>query len=167
MGGSSLGPEVLAQSLGSVADSPALHVLDSTDPRQIRALENGVNPKRTLFIVSSKSGTTLEPNIFLDYFWPRVAALVGERQAGRPFVAISDSGLRLQKVAEQRGFRRIFSGVPGIGGRYSVLSNFGMVPLAASGRDVRVFLERARVMVRACGGDVPPADNPGGRLGAA
>ena len=167
MGGSSLGPEVLAQSLGSAAGSPALHVLDSTDPRQIRALENGIDPKRTLFIVSSKSGTTLEPNIFLDYFWSRVAALVGERQAGKHFVGITDPGSRLQKVAEQRGFRRIFSGVPGIGGRYSVLSNFGVVPLAASGRDVRVFLERARVMVRACGGDVPPAENPGVRLGLA
>ncbi len=167
MGGSSLGPEVLARSLGSAAGFPALHVLDSTDPRQIRALEDGIDPKRTLFIASSKSGTTLEPNIFLDYFWSRVCALVGERQAGKQFVAVTDPGSRLQKVAEQGGFRRIFPGVPGIGGRYSVLSNFGMVPLAACGHDVRVFLERARAMVRACGGDVPPAENPGVRLGLA
>jgi len=167
MGGSSLGPEVLARSLGSAAGFPALHVLDSTDPRQIRALEDGIDPKRTLFIASSKSGTTLEPNIFLDYFWSLVCALVGERQAGKQFVAVTDPGSRLQKVAEQGGFRRIFPGVPGIGGRYSVLSNFGMVPLAACGHDVRVFLERARAMVRACGGDVPPAENPGVRLGLA
>jgi len=167
MGGSSLGPEVLAQSLGSAAGAPALHVLDSTDPQQIRALENGIDLKHTLFIVSSKSGTTLEPNIFLDYFWSRVVALAGERQAGKHFVAITDPDSRLQQVAEQKGFRWIFPGVPGIGGRYSVLSNFGMVPLAASGHDVRVFLERARAMVRACGGDVPPAENPGVRLGLA
>jgi len=167
MGGSSLGPEVLAQSLGSAAGFAALHVLDSTDPQQIRALETRIDPERTLFIVSSKSGTTLEPNIFLDYFWSRVVALVGERQAGKHFAAVTDPGSRLQKVAEQKGFRRIFPGVPGIGGRYSVLSNFGMVPLAASGHDVRVFLERARAMVRACGGDVPPAENPGVRLGLA
>ena len=167
MGGSSLGPEVLAQSLGSAAGFAALHVLDSTDPQQIRALETRIDPERTLFIVSSKSGTTLEPNIFLDYFWSRIVALVGERQAGKQFAAVTDPGSRLQKVAEQKGFRRIFPGVPGIGGRYSVLSNFGMVPLAASGHDVRVFLERARAMVRACGGDVPPAENPGVRLGLA
>ncbi len=167
MGGSSLGPEVLAQSLGSAAGAPALHVLDSTDPQQIRALENGIDLERTLFVVSSKSGTTLEPNIFLDYFWSRVVALVGERQAGRHFVAITDPGSRLQQVAEQKGFREIFPGVAGIGGRYSVLSNFGVVPLAANGHDVRVFLERARAMVRACGGDVPPAENPGVRLGLA
>jgi transaldolase / glucose-6-phosphate isomerase len=167
MGGSSLGPEVLAQSLGSASGFPALRVLDSTDPRQIRALERAIDPKRTLFIVSSKSGTTLEPNVFLDYFWSRVAALVGERDAGKQFIAVTDPGSQLQKVAEQKHFRRIFPGVPGIGGRYSVLSNFGVVPLAAIGHDVRGFLEGARAMVRACGGDVPPAENPGVRLGLA
>jgi transaldolase / glucose-6-phosphate isomerase len=167
MGGSSLGPEVLAQSLGPAAGFPALHVLDSTDPGQIRALESAIDLRRTLFIVSSKSGTTLEPNIFLDYFWSRVSASLGEREAGKHFVAITDPGSHLQKVAEQRGFRWIFPGVPGIGGRYSVLSNFGMVPLAVLGQDVQAFLERTRVMVRACGGDVPPAENPGVRLGLA
>ena len=167
MGGSSLGPEVLAQSLGPAAGFPALHVLDSTDPAQIRALESAVDLERTLFIVSSKSGTTLEPNIFLDYFWSRVVSRIGEREAGKRFVAITDPGSHLQKAAEQKGFRRIFPGVSGIGGRYSVLSNFGMVPLASLGHDVRAFLCSARSMVRACGLDVPPAENPGVQLGLA
>jgi transaldolase / glucose-6-phosphate isomerase len=167
MGGSSLGPEVLAQSLSPAAGFPALHVLDSTDPAQIRALESAIDLEHTLFIVSSKSGTTLEPNIFLDYFWSRAGSRIGEREAGKHFVVITDPGSHLQKVAEQRGFRRIFPGVPGIGGRYSVLSNFGMVPLAALGHDVQAFLERTRAMVRACGGDVPPAENPGVQLGLA
>jgi transaldolase / glucose-6-phosphate isomerase len=167
MGGSSLGPEVLARSLGSAPGFPAVQVLDSTDSAQIHALESGLDLRRTLFVVSSKSGSTLEPNIFLDYFSSRVGALVGERQTGRHFVAITDPGSHLQTIAEQRDFRRIFPGVPGIGGRYSVLSNFGMVPLAASGCDLQAFLQRARTMVRACAADVPPAENPGVQLGLA
>jgi transaldolase / glucose-6-phosphate isomerase len=167
MGGSSLGPEVIARSLGAAAGWPALHVLDSTDPQQVRTLEARVDLMRTLFIVSSKSGTTLEPNVFLDYFHARVSELVGPARAGERFIAITDPGSALIEVAEQRAFRRIFLGRPDIGGRYSVLSNFGMVPLAGMGGNAEGFLEQARTMVRACGPDVPPAANPGVALGLA
>jgi transaldolase / glucose-6-phosphate isomerase len=167
MGGSSLGPEVLSQSLGSATGFPRLHVLDSTDPQQVRSFERRVNLERTLFIVSSKSGTTLEPNVLMDYFFRKVAEIVGAAEVGRHFVAITDPGSRLEKVAEERHFHRVFHGIPSIGGRYSVLSPFGVVPLAATGRDVRGFLDAACVMARSCGPDVPPAENPGVTLGLA
>src|SRR5262249_23401840 len=140
MGGSSLGPEVLAQSLGPAAGFPTLRVLDSTDPSQIRALESAIDLERTLFLVSSKSGTTLEPNIFFEHFWSRVSSRLGEREVGKRFVAITDPGSHLQKVAEQRGFRRIFLGLPGIGGRHSVLFEFRLRPLAALGPRAYAFL---------------------------
>jgi transaldolase/glucose-6-phosphate isomerase len=165
MGGSSLGPEVLAQSLGSAPGFPRLHVLDSTSPAQIRAVEAQIDPAKTLFIVSSKSGTTLEPNVLMDYFRARVADAVGAAHAAERFVAISDPGSALHKLATREGFRAVFDGVPSIGGRYSVLSPFGMVPLAVMGRDVRDFLERTQTMVRSCGPDVPPEENPGAQLG--
>jgi transaldolase / glucose-6-phosphate isomerase len=139
MGGSSLGPEVLAKSLGSAPGYPKLRVLDSTDPEQVRRLEASVDIARTLFIVASKSGATLEPNVLMDYFLARAAAAVGSAAATH-FVAITDPGSRLQETAEDKGFRRIFLGIPSIGGRYSVLSKFGLVPLAASGQDVGAFL---------------------------
>jgi len=167
MGGSSLGPEVLAESLGSADGFPKLHVLDSTDPAQIRAVEAKIDPAKTLFIVSSKSGTTLEPNVLMDYFRARVAAALGAERAAERFVAITDPGSPLHKLAVREGFRAVFDGVPSIGGRYSVLSPFGMVPLAVIGRDVRGFLERAQAMVRSCAADVPPAENPGVQLGLA
>ena len=168
MGGSSLGPQVLGASLGSAPGYPKLHVLDSTDPEQVKNFERRVDLSRTLFIVSSKSGTTLEPNVLMDYFYARATAAAGSRAAAaRRFVAITDPGSRLQKTAESEGFRRVFFGVPSIGGRYSVLSKFGMGPLAACGHDVRAFLQAARVMARACGPDVPPAENPGVALGLA
>jgi len=166
MGGSSLGPEVLAKSLGSAPGYPTLHVLDSTDPRQVQRFERKIDVARTLFIVSSKSGTTLEPNVLMDYFFAKASAAVGGA-AARHFVAITDPGSQLRKTAQDRSFRRIFFGVPSIGGRYSVLSNFGMVPLAASGHDLRAFLEAARGMARACGPEVPAAENPGVALGLA
>jgi transaldolase/glucose-6-phosphate isomerase len=165
MGGSSLGPEVLAESLGSAPGFPKLHVLDSTSPAQIRAVEAQIDPARTLFIVSSKSGTTLEPNVLMDYFRARVAAAIGAERAAESFVAISDPGSALHKLATREGFRAVFDGVASIGGRYSVLSAFGMVPLAVMGRDVRAFLERTQTMVRSCGADVPPEENPGAQLG--
>jgi transaldolase / glucose-6-phosphate isomerase len=165
MGGSSLGPEVLAQSLGSAPGFPKLHVLDSTSPAQIRAVEAQIDPGKTLFIVSSKSGTTLEPNVLMDYFRARVAAAIGADRATERFVAVSDPGSALHKLATREGFRAVFDGVPSIGGRYSVLSPFGMVPLAVMGHDVRGFLERAQTMVRSCGPDVPPEENPGAQLG--
>ena len=167
MGGSSLGPEVLAQSLGAAPGYPALHVLDSTDPQQLKRCESTVDLARTLFIVSSKSGTTLEPNVLMDYFFAKAAEKIGGADAGRHFVAVTDPGSQLEKAAGEKRFHRVFHGVPSIGGRYSVLSPFGLVPLAAIGRDVRAFLETARVMARSCGPDVPPAENPGVELGLA
>jgi transaldolase / glucose-6-phosphate isomerase len=164
MGGSSLGPEVLAQSLGSAPSYPKLHVLDSTDPHRVRRFERGIDIARTLFIVSSKSGTTLETNVLMDYFYAKACAILGGTAAGH-FVAITDPGSRLQKMAEDKGFRRVFLSVPSIGGRYSVLSDFGTVAFAASGHDPRSFLEAAGVMARACGPDTPPGENPGVALG--
>ena len=164
MGGSSLGPEVLAKSLGSAPGYPALHVLDSTDPEQVRRFEASVDIARTLFIVASKSGTTLEPNVLMDYFFARASAAVGSAAATH-FVAITDPRSLLQKTAEAKGFRRIFLGIPSIGGRYSVLSKFGLVPLAATGQDAGAFLRDARAMAQACGSASNPADNPGVALG--
>jgi transaldolase / glucose-6-phosphate isomerase len=164
MGGSSLGPEVLSESLGSAPGFPKLHILDSTDPQQVKRFESSVDLERTLFIVSSKSGTTLEPNVLMDYFFAKASA-AGGGDAGQRFVAITDPGSALEKTAEQKRFLRVFHGVPSIGGRYSVLSPFGTVPLAAIGHDVRAFLETARVMARSCGPEVPPAQSPGVELG--
>ncbi len=164
MGGSSLGPEVLAESLGSAPHYPKPHVLDSTDPHQVRRFESRIDLAHTLFLVSSNSGTTLETSVLMDYFFAKASAALGNT-AGRHFAAITDPGSRLQKTAADRGFRKVFLGMPSIGGRYSVLSNFGMVPLAVSGHDVQAFVEAARVMARACGPDVPSAQNPGVTLG--
>ena len=166
MGGSSLGPEVLAETLGSAAGYPRLRVLDSTDPCRVRRFEQRLDIKRTLFIVSSKSGTTLETSVLMDYFFAAASAALG-RPAASHFVAITDPGSLLQKVAENKGFRRVFLGVPSIGGRYSVLSSFGMAPLAASGHNVSAFLAAADAMARACGPDVSAAENPGVALGLA
>jgi transaldolase/glucose-6-phosphate isomerase len=165
MGGSSLGPEVLGRTFGHRAGFPCLHVLDSTDPAQIAGFEGMLDLSKTLVIVSSKSGGTLEPNILKAYFYDRLVKAVGEDKAGSHFVAVTDPGSHMQKVAEDGKFRRIFYGDPSIGGRYSVLSNFGLVPAAAIGIDVRAFLQSAQRMVRACAAGVPPAENPGMRLG--
>ncbi|HEX3882899.1 MAG TPA: bifunctional transaldolase/phosoglucose isomerase [Stellaceae bacterium] len=166
MGGSSLGPEVLAETFGSKPGYPKLHVLDSTDPAQVKSFENAVDLKKTLFIVSSKSGTTLEPNIFKQYFFERATEAVGAGEAAKRFIAITDPGSKLDKLAKDEGFRAVFHGAPSIGGRYSVLSNFGMVPAAAIGIDPRAFLESAAEMVRSCASSAPPAENPGVILGA-
>jgi len=165
MGGSSLGPEVLAQTFGPKPDYPELHVLDSTDPSQVRSFEAKLDLARTLFIVSSKSGSTLEPNILKQYFFERAKEAVGADRVGSRFVAVTDPGSKMQQVAEQDRFRNIFFGNPGIGGRYSVLSHFGTVPAAAMGLDVRRFLEATEEMIRACGPAVPPEANPGVTLG--
>jgi transaldolase/glucose-6-phosphate isomerase len=165
MGGSSLCPEVLRQTFGRVEGFPELHVLDSTDPAQISAVERKADPAQTLFIVSSKSGTTLEPNIFKQYFFERVKQASGAAGAGSRFVAITDPGSELQRVAEADGFRRVFPGVPAIGGRYSALSHFGTVPAAIMGLDVERLLGRARAMARACAESVPIETNPGATLG--
>jgi transaldolase / glucose-6-phosphate isomerase len=165
MGGSSLGPEVLKMTFGKIDGFPELHVLDSTDPAQVRAFENNVDLKNTLVIVSSKSGSTLEPNIFKQYFFDRVQRLVGAKDAGSRFIAITDPGSKMQQVAERDGFRRVFFGWPSIGGRYSVLSDFGLVPAAIMGVDVAKFLDRTEEMVCACMPSVPVAENPGVLLG--
>jgi transaldolase/glucose-6-phosphate isomerase len=167
MGGSSLAPEVLAQTFGRTPGWPKLRILDSTDPAQIRAIDAEIDVRKTLFIVSSKSGSTTEPNILKAHFYRRVADAVGREQAGRHFVAITDPGSALEQAARAERFRRIFHGVPSIGGRYGVLSPFGLVPAAAAGIDVAQLLKTAAVMVRSCAPDVPAADNPGVRLGIA
>lgn len=166
MGGSSLGPEVLAVTFGQTDGFPKLHILDSTDPEQIRRMQAGIALDKTLFIVSSKSGGTTEPNALMDYFFSRVGEETGSN-AGGHFVAVTDPGSSLERTAKSRGFAQIFYGEPSIGGRYSVLSPFGLVPAAAAGIDVAKILDLAASMVRACGPDVPPAENPGVQLGLA
>jgi transaldolase/glucose-6-phosphate isomerase len=165
MGGSSLGPEVLQMTFGSRQGFPQFHVLDSTDPAQIKAFENKIDLARTLFIVSSKSGSTLEPNIYKQYFFQRVQERLGVEEAGTRFIAITDPGSKLQHIAESDGFRRMFFGVPSIGGRYSALSNFGMVPAAIMGLDISRFLDHVEEMVHACSATVPVEENPGAMLG--
>jgi transaldolase/glucose-6-phosphate isomerase len=167
MGGSSLGPEVLATTFGHNSGWPRLRILDSTVPAQIRAIESTLDLGKTLFIVSSKSGSTTEPNILKDYFHQRVADAIGKDKAGRHFIAITDPGSSLEKTAKSDGFRHIFYGVPSIGGRYSVLSAFGLVPAAVAGIDVAKLMASTRMMMRSCGADVPPAENPGVQLGIA
>jgi transaldolase/glucose-6-phosphate isomerase len=165
MGGSSLCPEVLRMTFGKAAGFPDLHVLDSTDPAQIKSIEESVDLASTICIVSSKSGSTLEPNIYKQYFFDRIKAKVGEKEVGRCFIAITDPGSKMQRVAEKDKFRKIFMGLPSIGGRYSALSNFGMVPGAVMGIDVAKFLKNTKQMVDACGEDSDAATNPGVVLG--
>ncbi len=166
MGGSSLCPEVLRMTFGKIKGFPALHVLDSTDPAQIKAIEAQVDLKSTICIVSSKSGSTLEPNIYKQYFFEQVKKKVGAKEAGNRFIAITDPGSKMQQVAEADKFRHIFFGVPSIGGRYSALSNFGMIPAAVMGLDVAKFLKNTQEMVKACGASVAADKNPGVLLGA-
>ncbi len=163
MGGSSLCPEVLKLTFGQIDGFPEMLILDSTDPAQIQALERQIDWAKTLFIVSSKSGSTLEPNIFKQYFFEKLQQITGN--AADRFIAITDPGSHLNQIARQEGFRHIFCGVPGIGGRYSALSNFGMVPAAAMGLDVAHFLNLAEEMVHSCASSVPAQDNPGVVLG--
>src|SRR5579871_5854 len=165
MGGSSLCPEVLRLTFGRTTHFPNLHVLDSTDPAQVKAFEHQIDIAKTLFIVSSKSGSTLEPNIFKQYFFERTKQTVGATKAGGQFIAITDPGSQMQKVAEADRFLHIFFGRPSIGGRYSALSNFGMVAAAVVGIDVKKFLSLANEMKQACGPAVAVEENPGAKLG--
>ena len=160
MGGSGLGPEVIARILGHGAGHPRLHVLDTTDPGQIGRVAGAIDPGSALFIVSSKSGSTMEPELLRTFFYER------EGKEGARFIAVTDPGSNLEKTAKQDGFAHVFTGDPAIGGRYSVLSAFGMVPAAATGLDVGALFAVTRPMVLACGPDAPPAANPGIRLGA-
>ena len=164
MGGSSLCPDVCRATFGTAAGYLQLHVLDSTVPGSVAALEKAIDIGRTLFLVSSKSGGTTESLTFFKYFHDRVRQIKGDR-AGENFVAITDPGTSLEKLAREHNFRTVIYGEPDIGGRYSALSNFGMVPAALEGVDVRALLDRAERMVQACGCCVPSQDNPGVRLG--
>ena len=157
MGGSSLCPFVFSTTFPKIAGRPALHVLDSTDPQQIRSLEAKLDLERTLVIVSSKSGSTLEPNILLDYFLDRV-------KQPKHFVAITDPGSQLEQKAMADGFRVIFPGVPEIGGRFSALSNFGIVPAALAGIDLHELFVATEHMMLACHQE-DPGLNPGVLLG--
>jgi len=165
MGGSSLCAEVLSRTFGQVPGYPKLLVLDSTDPAQVRTFEERVEPTRTLFVVSSKSGTTVEVDSLKRYFFECMCRLVGQDRAPEHFVAITDPGSPLEKAARAEGFRSVYHGMRNIGGRFSALSDFGMAPAALTGIDVPEFLRRAGRMVHACGNGVAPERNPGAVLG--
>ena len=167
MGGSSLCPEVLRSTFESGPSHPALRVLDSTDPAQVRGAEESVDLRRTLFICSSKSGTTLESSILFEYFFDRVSGIFGPGETGQRFVAITDPGSSLESLARQRDLRRVFLGRPDIGGRFSGLSDFGLVPAAVMGLDVGRLLDATKEMVDYCRADVPVPENPGVLLGIA
>jgi transaldolase/glucose-6-phosphate isomerase len=165
MGGSSLCPEVFRRTFAHREGYPELLVLDTTDPDTIDSFEQRLDLPNTLFIVASKSGTTIEPLSFYKYFFDRVQSLKGER-AGENFVAITDPGTLMERMARSAGFRRIFLNPSDIGGRYSALSYFGMVPAALMGVDVGELLSRARMAMEACAAERPLQENPGARLGS-
>jgi glucose-6-phosphate isomerase len=166
MGGSSLAPLALQRTFPLGPEDLPLTVLDTTDPATISRIERSMPVADMLFIVASKSGTTAEPQAFMDYFYAKVKESKGEK-AGENFVAITDEGSLLARQAQERGFRRTFINFSDIGGRYSALSYFGLVPAALMGMDVAAFLSRARSMMQACGPKVSPRDNPGLVLGTA
>ncbi len=167
MGGSSLAPDILAATFGSTRRSPKLFVLDSTCPEQIVELEAQLDVARTLFIISSKSGTTTEPNAFYAYFHAKVVKAVGATNAARHFMAITDPGTPLDEEARRSGFRTCFHGDPAIGGRYSALSAFGMVPATVAGYDVTLLLDRGLGAMHATDKNIDLRQVPGVRLGAA
>lgn len=164
--GSSLGPEVLSRTFGPARGLPRLIVLDSTVPAAVRAVTNAIDPARMLFVVASKSGETIEVTSLFSYFWDMVAR-VPRGTGGKQFVAITDPDTSLLASAQERGFRAMFTDLPNIGGRCSVLWYFGLVPAALIGMDVDTLLLRASEMVHACVRKVLPKENPGGYLGAA
>ena len=165
MGGSSLCPDVLRLTFGEAAGFPRLAVLDTTDPASVQALQQSVDLPRTLFIVASKSGTTPEITAFYQYFFNKVKGLKGER-AGEQFIAITDAGTPLERTGGEAEFRHVFLNPSDIGGRYSALSFFGMVPATLIGLDVLRMLHRAEQMAQACGPGTPFRENPGVWLGA-
>ncbi len=167
MGGSSLAPDIMRRTFGKVQGYPELHVLDSTDPTQIATLESRLDLARTLFIVASKSGTTTEPDAFYRYFWDRVSKTIGANNCGRHFVAITDPGTALEAEAKQHGFRAFFLNDPNIGGRYSALSFFGMVPAAVAGYNINLLLDRGLGAMSANDKTVATKEAPGVRFGAA
>lgn len=163
MGGSSLAPEVMRSIIGRTEGYPNLHVVDSTDPAQILSVEAAIDIQRTIFIVASKSGTTLEVNILKQHFFDRATTAMGAHAAGRHFVLTTDPGSKLEQVARQEGFRAIFPGIVSVGGRYSALSTFGLVPAALLGVDPVLLLDRARAMAEVCAST--GGDNAGLELG--
>lgn len=166
MGGSSLGPEVLRSVFGNAPGYPELIILDSTVPGWVVTTTNAINPAHTLFLVSSKSGETLETLTGYRHFRAIVDKALGRETAGGCFVAITDSGSPLERLAKQEGFLRVFTNPSSIGGRYSVLSYFGMVPAALTGIDVSLLLERAKILRESISSRVPVEENPGVWLGA-
>lgn len=165
MGGSSLAPEVFQRTFGNGSGYPELLVLDSTHPAAVRAVEKRIDLARTLFLVSSKSGTTTETNSFFYYFWHKLAQAKGE--VGGHFVAITDPGTPLEKLGRKRKFRAVFNAPEDVGGRYSALTVFGLVPAALAGVDIDALLDRARIMSRAASPAARESDNPALVLGAA
>ena len=166
MGGASLGAEALARTLGVASGGLRLHVLDSTDVAQVRAVQSAVDITRCLFVVCSKSGSTLESRMLAAYFHEQVARRLGRQEAGQRFVAITDPGSPMLDRARADGYAAVFEGEPSVGGRYSVLSPFGLVALALLGHDPAAFLRSARPMVRACAAQAQASANPGLLLGA-
>ncbi len=166
MGGSSLGAHVIGQIAGTGANNPRLHVLDSTVPGAVHAVAGKVALDRTLFIVSSKSGGTLEPNLLYDFFRSMVERELGAKDSGGHFIAITDPCTSLAELASQKGFRRLFLNPPDIGGRFSVLSLFGLVPGAIAGVETGRMLNSTRRMARSCATTSGAAGNPGAWLGA-
>ena len=164
MGGSSLCPDVLRQCFERPDGAPRLHVIDSTDPAQVRAVDSRIDYRRALFIVSSKSGTTLEPDLFLRYFAARARRELGTLVGAR-FVAVTDPDSQLDRLARTERFGHLFHGNPSIGGRFSALSNFGSVPAAVIGLDVERLVARAAAMRAACEPGTPLRENPGATLG--
>ncbi len=164
MGGSSLAPDVFRAMFGHRPEAPELIVLDSTHPEWVANVSRRIDPRLTLFVVSSKSGTTTEPLSFYRYFWEKVRAT--GKPPERQFVAITDPGTPLEKLAEEERFRAIFRALPTVGGRYSALTMFGLVPAALNGVDVRGLLDRAWTMAEECAASVPSLENPGLSLGA-
>jgi transaldolase/glucose-6-phosphate isomerase len=165
MGGSSLAPEVYQRTLGNGPGYPELTTLDSTHPHAVQAVRNRIDPSTTLFVVASKSGTTIEPLSFFRYFWDEVSDTT--ESPGNHFIAITDTGTSLVDLARQHRFRRVFEATPDVGGRYSALTAFGLVPAALIGADIHRLTERARRMAEATAVDVPETENPALRLGAA
>nr|MBA3242641.1 bifunctional transaldolase/phosoglucose isomerase [Acidobacteriota bacterium] len=164
MGGSSLCPEVIRQTFGAQDGYPELLVLDSTDPEVVAAFDEKIDVEHTLFVISSKSGSTTEPLTFYTYWYDRVGKV--KENPGENFIAITDPGTKMEADAKRDKFRRIFLNPADIGGRYSALSYFGMVPAALMGVDIRRLLDRAERVLHACSQVVPATDNPGARLGA-
>jgi glucose-6-phosphate isomerase len=163
MGGSSLCPEVLSVTFGQQKGFPALHIVDSTDPMQVKAARDKVNLAETLVVVASKSGSTLEPNVLKQYFFAEMQKAVGAEKAGSHFLAITDPGSKMEQVARTDGFWKIFYGDPEIGGRFSALSNFGVVAATIAGLDVTKLLAEAAKAVASS--KLPPAENPAVQLG--